>query len=326
MKKETLFKLLAVVALAFAVVWTSPTNTRSQDNIIRIGVLQLADHGALEEARQGFMARLEERGYIDGENIIINHLNAQSDQSNLQVMAQRLVADQSDVILGIATPAVQALANETSEIAILGTPLTSFVVANLVESNERPNTNVTGTSNMPQVDKQLELLTQLAPNARTIGFIFNASEDNSQKQIELAEIEAARLGLETVTITVANTNDVAQAMRALAARVDAIYVPQDNTMSQAIATVGQIAKETQTVVVTGSVSAAMAGGLATIGIDHFKLGMQTADMAIDIIENGARPETMPIQMQDETFVVINEDMVEALGMVIPASIRERARN
>jgi len=97
-------------------------------------------------------------------------------------------------------------------------------------------------------------------------------------------------------------------------------------MSQAIATVGQIAKETQTIVITGSVSAALQGGLASIGVDHFKLGMQTADMAIEIFENGARPQEMAIQMQDEHFVVINEEMAQALGITISQQIRERMRD
>jgi len=325
MKKQTVMKFLAVILLGLSVVWTSPS-VRGNDGVLRIGILQLADHGALDEAREGFINRLAEQGYVDGQNIQIQFLNAQSDQSNLQVMSQRLVADQSDLILGIATPAVQALANETTEIPILGTPLTSFVTANLVESDERPNTNVTGTSNLAPIDQQLELLTQLVPSMRTLGFIFNAAEDNASLQVEIAEEEARKLGLETIRMTVANTNDIPQAMRALVAQVDAVYIPTDNTLVQSMSIVGQIAKETLTPVMAASTGATLEGGLATLGVDHYLIGRMTADMAIDIIENGARPQTMPIQRQSETTLVINEEMVEALGIVIPQSIRDRANS
>jgi len=227
------------------------------------------------------------------------------------------------LLLAISTPAAQALANETSEIPILTTAVTSLETANLVESNERPNTNVSGTSDLAPIDQQLDLLKELVPNARTIGFIYNSSEANSQLQIEIAQKEADRLGLETVKMSVTNTNEVAQTMQALVGRVDAIYIPTDNTLSAAMATVGQIAKANNMPVVTGSGSATMVGGLATIGIDYFKLGEQTALMAVDIFENEAKPQTMPVQTQSDARLIINEEMVEALNFRIPATIRGR---
>lgn len=323
MKKLTFVKLLSILALAVLVVWTSPSERTDRGEVIRIGILNLADHGSLEAARLGFVSRLEELGYVDGENIEINYLNAQSDQSNLPVMSQRLVADQSDLILAISTPAAQAIANETQEIPILTTAVTSLETANLVESNERPNTNVSGTSDMAPVAEQLALLKKLAPRTETIGFIYNSSEANSQLQVNIAEEEASKLGLSTVRMSVTNTNDVAQTMQALVGRVDALYIPSDNTLSAAMATVGSIAKENRIPVVTGSAAAAMVGGLGTVGIDYYKLGQQTADMAIDIFENGAEPQTMPVQTQSDTQIFINEEMAEAIGITIPAELRGR---
>ena len=324
LKLQTIVKCAALIGLALLVVATSPRD-QSQRNMKRIGILQLADHGSLTAAREGFIYRLAELGYVEGENVEFTYLNAHGDQSNLQIMAQRIVSEQPDLIFTISTPASQAAANETSEIPILTSAVTSLVNANLIESNERPNTNVSGTSDMAPVDEQMALLRELAPNATRLGFIFNASEANSQLQVSMAEVEAERLGFETFQMTVANTNDVAQAVQAMVGRVDVLYIPSDNTMSSAMATVGQIAMENRIPVVTGSVTAARTGGLATVGIDYFKLGAQTADMAVDIFENGAIPQTMPVQMQSETFVVINEEMVEGMGFIIPSSIRERAQ-
>ena len=321
MKKGTFFKLLSVIVLAGLVVWSTPNARTRNNDIVRIGILQLSDHGALEDSRLGFVHRLEELGFIEGENIEFNWLNAQNDQANLPLMAESLVSARSDLILAISTPAAQAVANATSEIPILGTPLSSFVAANLVESDEMPNTNVTGTSALPPVARQLDLLDQLVPNVQTIGFLYNSSEVNAQLQIEIARKEAARLGWETVTMTVANTNDINQALQALLVQVDAIYVPADNTISSAIATVGGMAKEARMPVITGSSTAALTGGLATVGLDFYDLGRQTADMAVEIFQNGARPQTMPIQSQEATDIIINKETAEAIGIVIPENLR-----
>ena len=326
-KASTIMSWLFIFGLATAVIITSPNpNRRANDDTIRIGILQLSNHGALEEARLGFMDRLEERGFIDGENIIINLFNAQSDQSNLQLMSQQLISDGSDVILAISTPAALAVANETDEVPILATAITSLSAANLIESYERPGGNVSGTSSMAPVAKQLELLMELTPGIETVGFIYNSSEANSAIKIEIAEEEARRLGLETVHVTVTNTNDVAQSFQSLVGRVDGVWIPADNTIASAMATVGSIAMDNDLPVVNASTTAARAGGLATIGIDHYQLGRQVADMALEIILNGADISEMPVDLQFETYLFINEEFVEATGITIPQSVRERMEN
>ena len=323
-KTSTLISWAFIFALAVAVVVTSPNQERRvTDDEIRIGILQLSNHGALEEARLGFMSRLEERGYIDGENITINLFNAQSDQSNLQLMSQQLISDGSDVILAISTPAALAVANETSEIPILATAITSLSAANLIESYERPGGNVSGTSSMAPVADQLALLMELTPHLETVGFIYNSSEANSAIKIEIAEEEARRLGLETVHVTVTNTNEVAQAFQSLVGRVDGVWIPADNTIASAMATVGGIAMDNDLPVVNASTTAARAGGLATIGVDHYQLGRQVADMALEIILNAADVSEMPVDLQFETYLFINEEFVEATGITIPQSVRER---
>ncbi|MCL2560026.1 MAG: ABC transporter substrate-binding protein [Turicibacter sp.] len=323
-KSGVVLSWLFILGLAVAVVITSPNvEQRQEDEIVRIGILQLSNHGALEEARLGIMSRLEERGYIDGENIEIILFNAQSDQSNLQLMSQQLISEGSDVLIGISTPATLALANETSEVPILATAITSLSAANLVESYERPGGNVSGTSSMAPVATQLELLVELTPGIQTVGFIYNASEANSAVKIEIAEEEAARLGLETVHVTVTNTNDVAQAFQSLIGRVDGVWIPADNTIASAMPTVGAIAMENDLPVVNASTTAARAGGLATIGIDHYQLGRQVADMALDVIFNGADVAEMPVDLQFETYLFINEEFLAGSNVTIPQSLRDR---
>ncbi|MCL1949266.1 MAG: ABC transporter substrate-binding protein [Turicibacter sp.] len=317
MLKQTLFKFASVLALAGAVVATSPSG--NNDGMKRIGILQLAEHQALDDTREGFIARLEELGYIDGYNVQINYFNAQGDQSNLQLMSQQLVSSQSDLVFAIATRAAQAIANETTEIPILTGAVTSLVNAGLVESNERPGGNVSGTSDFAPLQKQLELLRELAPNAQTLGLIYNSSEPNSVYQIQQVEGIAEALGFETIHMTVTNTNDVAQNFTTLAMQVDAVFVPTDNTMASAAATVGQIARERQLPVMFASVSSMRQGGLATIGIDYFVLGNQAADMAIRVFE-GEDVATMPVEFGREYQTFINRDKAEAIGIHVPAHL------
>jgi len=317
MNKETIIKLLGVLALAVAVVVTSPNFLGSgKSDMLQVGILQLMEHAALDSVREGFIDQLAELGYKEGEQIELTYLNAQADQSNLSVMGQQLVSNHSDLIFAIATTAAQAVANETTEIPILTGAVTDLVAANLVESNELPNTNVSGTSDMTPVDRQLELLMKLAPNTKTLGLMYNSSEVNSEILIEIAEQVAENLGLETVRMTVTNTNDVAQNLQALVQRVDALYVPNDNTIASAMATVGSIAIENQLPVVAADTGMVNEGGLGTVSVDYYALGRQAGAMAVRVF-NGEDVATMPVEFANEIELVINEEMAEAIGIVIP---------
>lgn len=326
MKMETVVKLLMVLALAFAVVVTSPkkqsANQASKSKkVLKIGILQLTEHAALDAAKQGFLDGLVAKGYVDGKNIQINLLNAQADQSNLKVMSGRLVSEKSDLLLAIATPAAQALANETKDIPILTTAVTDLVGAKLAKSNEKPGTNVSGTSDMTPIKEQIALLNQLVPNAKTIGFLFNSSEDNSKLQVDIAEKEAKGFGYSTKRLTVTNTNDVAQNMEVLAAQVDAIYIPTDNTLASSMATIGKIAKEKKLPVITGESNMVMEGGLATVGVDYYKLGQQTADMAIEVLTKKVKVQNLPVQTQTDPQIVINKKMAEIIGIIVPKELK-----
>ena len=142
---------------------------------VKIGIVQLVEHNALDAANKGFVDGLKERGYEEGKNVTFDKQNAQADQSNLQNIAQRFVSDKVNLICAIATPAAQTVANATKDIPIVGTAITDYVGAKLVASNEAPKSNVTGTSDMNPVKEQIDLLMKLCPNAKTIGTIILCS-------------------------------------------------------------------------------------------------------------------------------------------------------
>ena len=237
----------------------------------KIGILQLMEHDALDNARNGFLDALAEGGYTEGEKIVVDVQNAQGDQSNLKTMSQKFVNDKEDLILAIATPAAQSVAAETQEIPILATAITDYPEAGLVESNEVPNVNLSGTSDRTPVKEQLALLKQILPDVKKVGIMYNSSEANSEIQARSAIEACEDLGLEYQEGTVTNVNDIQQVVQSIVGDVDALYIPTDNTFASAIPLVASITDVEKVPVICGENGMVKGGGLATVGIDYYKL-------------------------------------------------------
>lgn len=291
----------------------SQAGNAGDSETINIGILQLMDHESLNSTRQGFLDVLEEAGYVEGENLNLDYQNAQLDQSNLQTMSERL-AGENDLILAIATSAAQSIANIEKEIPILFTAVTDPLEANLVESLDAPGGNVTGMSDIGPIDQQVSLLLSLIEEPSSIGIIYNSSEPNSVIQGNEAKAHLEAAGVEVVTVTVPSTNDVQTGMESLANEVQGIYIPTDNTLASTMSTVASVAIDYQLPVVAASTDQVMDGGLATYGIDYYDLGRETGKMALEILENGAEPATLPVGYSDEIQLVVNEEIAEALGI------------
>ncbi|MBO8141927.1 MAG: ABC transporter substrate-binding protein [Firmicutes bacterium] len=290
---------------------------------LRIGITQIVEHPALDASRQGFIDRLAELGYEPGVDVIYDIQSAQGDLGTANTIAQKFAADRVDLVLAIATPTAQAVANVIKDIPILITAVTDPVAAELVESIERPGTNVTGTSDLTPVRMQLELLKRLVPSARRVGIIYNAGEVNSVVQVNLAKEAARDLGFSLVEATAANSSEVLQAAQSLQGRVDAIYVPTDNTVVSAIESVVLVAERARLPLIAGEELSVENGALATIGIDYYQLGRQTADIAYRVLQ-GEDPAEIPIEYLDEMSIVINLRAAERMGVEVPASIVEQA--
>ena len=292
---------------------------------ISISSLQIGDHLALDDARRGFVSGMADEGWIEGQNLNFTHFSAQGDISIGHVMAQQIVENEPDLILGIATSTSQALANATETIPIVITAVTDPLRADLVESLERPGRNVTGTSDLSPVYDQFNLLVNLLPDVQTVGIIYNAGEINSQILAALAVENARRLGLNYVEVTVATTADVAQATESIVERVDVIYTPTCNTVAAAIPVVAAIADEHGVPIIGGNANHVFGGALATQGVDYYRLGRQAAAMAAQILRGEAVPAEMPIQWQDEFNLVINQTAADRLGFTIPEGFLSTAQ-
>ncbi|ADG83523.1 ABC transporter substrate-binding protein [Thermincola potens] len=299
------------------------TKDKGSGKALQVGIIQIVEHPALDAAREGFLEALKKNGYEEGKNLVVNYQNAQGDANNLQPIAQKLASEKPDLILAIATPSAQAVAGATKDIPILITAVTDPVGAKLVNSLQKPGTNVTGTTDMNPIKEQLELLKQLVPGAKNIGVIYNAGEQNSQTQVKKVKELASGLGLEVSEATVTSTAEVMQATQSLVGKVQAIYVPTDNMVVSAANSVVQVADQNKIPIISGESSVVEKGALATIGIDYKKLGEQTGEMAIRII-NGEKPQDMPVESQKEFSIVINKKNADKIGVTIPEEVLGKA--
>ena len=321
LKKRILSVLIVVLTLSLTVCLASAQYAGTRFNV---GVLQLVEHASLDAAYEGFIAGLADAGFVEGENLTIDFQNAQADQSNMVTISERFVKNKVDLILAIATPAAQAVAAATTEIPIVFTAVTDPVEARLVESLEAPGTNITGVSDAGPIEEQIELIAALVPEAKTIGILYNSSEVNSEIQAKQAEAAAKRIGLEVKFGTVASVNDIEQVLTSIADDVEAIYLPTDNTFASAMANVAKVTEAKKLPVVAGAQSMVEEGGLATIGLDYYKLGLQTGAMAAKILNGESELATMSVETLQDTDLMINFDTAKAIGYTFSPEILAEA--
>lgn len=295
----------------------------SEKKEVKIGIIQIVEHPALDSAREGFIDTLKKNGYEEGKNLKLDYQNAQGDQSVLQSISQKFASSKLDLVLAIATPSAQAMASASQNIPILITAVTDPVEAKLVNSMEKPGTNVTGTTDMNPIKEQFELLKKLVPQAKNVGVIYNAGEVNSQVQVKMAKEVAKNLGIELIEATVTTSADVLQASQSLVGKVDAIYVPTDNMVVSAAQSVIQVADKNKIPIIAGESSVVDKGGLATIGINYNNLGKQTGEMAIKVLK-GSKPQDMAIESQKQFDMVFNKEALTLLNIKVPDDLAKIA--
>ncbi len=291
---------------------------------VKLGVLQLLSHPALDEIYRGLTEELARQGYEEGKNLQIDFQNAQADQSNLVAMSEALVENKNDIIVGITTPATLSLANATKEIPIVMGGITYPVEAGLIADENKPGNNITGVSDRTPIKTQLEIMKEVLPDLKKLGVLYTSSEDNSVKQVEEVKKAAEELGLELKIATVASTNDVQQVTESLASEVQAIFVPIDNTIASTMATVAKIADEFKIGVFPSADTMVADGGVLGLGVDQYQIGVKTAEVVVAIL-NGAKPAETPITIANEGVIYLNMAKAEQLGMTIPESIKTKAK-
>lgn len=311
-----LVKKLATISVASMGLLTlaacSSSSEQASSAVVKVGVLQYMEHESLTAAREGFVAELEANGYKEGEKLVLDYQNAQGDQANLQTISEQLI-DGNDIVLAIATPSAQSLATVSTETPIVFTAVTDPLSADLVESIEKPGGLLTGTSDQAPIDKQVELLGQAVPDAKTVGILYTTSERNSEVQVEQAKELLEKAGYKVVVKGITSSNEVQDATTSLMKDVDALFIPTDNTVASTMTMIGELSVEHKVPVIGGSTDMVDEGGLLTYGTNYVALGRQTAKMAIKIIE-GANVSETAVEYPETVSLHVNEEMAQKLGI------------
>lgn len=304
--------LVGVVGISLLTACSKNSNT----DIKTIGITQLIEHPSLDKARNGFIKALEDKGYKDGENIKIDYQNAQNDMLTTQTIANKFVSDKKDLIYAVSTPSAQAAYNSTKDIPILITAVTDPVAAGLVKSLDKPEGNLSGTSDYISIYKNLELIKTLVPKAKTIGVLYSTSEVNSKIQVEMLKKYASKNNYKVVEKGISSSNEINQAISSLSKNIDVLYVPTDNLIVSSMPIVSKIATYNKIPVIASEDGSVKSGALACQGIDYEKLGYKTGEIAVKVL-NGEKVSNIPISTLDDTQIIINEDVLNLLSMKKP---------
>lgn len=314
--RKLLAPLLVVGILLTSLISLHQLKADKKKDVFRIGISQFITHQSLDATREGFVDELAKQGYIEGKNIEIDLQNAQGEQRNLKTISQQL-AESSDVILAIATPSAQSLANTTQTTPVIFSAVTDPVSAKLVESREHPGGNVTGTSDQSSdaISTQINLIKKVLPKAKTIGILYTQSEPNSVVQKDEAKRLLEEKGFTVVEKTILDSNNVKAAAESLMAEVDMVFVPTDNIISSTMETVKQVSIKHKVPVFGGSTEMIAVGGLYNYGTNYEELGRQTARMLVRVLK-GEKPENIAVELPEKLELHTNQEMADALGIDI----------
>ena len=322
-KSLSALALVAAGALTLSGCAASEPTASASDDLITIGISQIVQHQALDDAREGFKQAFADAGYVEGTDIEFDEQNAQGEQATASTIAAKFAADKVDLVLAIATPTAQAAAQTIIDIPVLFTAVTEPKEAGLVESWEKPGSNITGTSDLNPVKEQLELIQEILPDAQSVGIIYSSGEVNSDVQVELAKEAADDLGLTIKEATVTNSSEVAQATESLG-DVDAIYIPTDNRVTEGLEAVIQYSEANQIPLFGAENGQVERGAIATYGINYTDLGYQTGQMAIRILEDDENPADMPVETLDTIEFILNPAAAERMGVTLSEELIAKA--
>ncbi|WP_027963869.1 ABC transporter substrate-binding protein [Halalkalibacillus halophilus] len=299
---------------------TSEQEANDDDPDFVVGMSQIVEHPSLDRATEGFQAAFEEAGLA----VEFDHSIAQGDNNNNQLIAESFVSDEVDLIFGNSTPSAQAALNETSDIPIVFTSVTDPEGAGLVDTMDAPGGNVTGTADMhpDAIPSTVEMMADM--DLESFGVIYNAGEQNSVRQIELAEEAADDHGLETAEATVSSSSEVMQAAQALIGQVDAFLIVTDNTVVSSLESVISVGQDEGMPVFVGEHDSVTRGGIAGFGFDYFDIGFEAGEKAVEILQDGTNPGDIPAEFPQNLSLQINEEAAENFGVEIPDELREQA--
>ena len=315
MKKGKLLTLLPLMLLPFAIASCNGGNVKT------IGICQLVAHPALDKATEGFIKAVTEG--LGKDNVKFDRQEAAGDSATCVTIANSFVNKKVDLIMANATPALQACANSTLTIPVLGTSITEYGVALGLENfNGTVGGNVSGTSDLAPLDGQADMFTELLPEAKNIGLLYCSAEANSKYQVDTVKGLLDKKGLATKVITFAESSQLQSVLSGNIQGLDALYIPTDNTCADNTSIIDAICRPAKLPIICGEESLCLGCGIAALSIDYFNLGIKTGQMAVEILKDGKDISTMPIAYDENPVKKFNKAICEELGITVPTSYVE----
>ncbi len=288
-----------------------------------VAVSQIVEHPALDAARQGIQDELAENGYVVGKNLKWSYESAQGSPSTAAQIAKKFAGEKPDLVIGISTPSAQTLAASARGIPLIFSAVTDPLAAKLVTNLEKPGGLITGTSDALPIEKHLDLIQELVPTIKRLGVMFNPGEANSVSSVNQLRSAAEKRGWEIVEGGAAKTSEVLAAARSLVGKVDAIYVPTDNTVVSAFESVVRVGQQAKLPVIAGDTSSVDRGAIAAIGFNYYDVGRQTGRMAVRVLK-GEKPGDIAVETVQKTELYLNKGSAVKMGVTFSDALIARA--
>jgi putative ABC transport system substrate-binding protein len=317
-KKGSALVLAALLAVTGAAIAQSPK---------RVAISTIVEVPALVETKEGIIQALAARGFTDGKNFSIDYQNANGAMPTQQQIAKKFVGDAPDVIVAITTPTAQAMASATKTIPIVFATVTDPIKAKLIAGYAKTGTNITGVSDAAPLPSQIDLMLEILPKMKKVGFIYNPGLDNAVSTLETLRGLLKAKGIEIVESPSPTTNEVILATKKLVGKVDAIYVPNDTTVVSALETIVKVGQETQTPVFAGETGAVVRGVIGSVGLDYVAIGKVAGNMVADILGGKKAGDIEPVlayKLLTNFQVAINRGSAQKMGVTVPESVIKRA--
>ncbi len=303
---------------------TDAASSDTATDVKTVAITAIVEHPALDDVRKGVIDELNEAGFTDGENLTINFQSAQGNTATAGQIAKQFVADSPDVIVAIATPSAQSVAAATSSIPLVFSAVTDPVAAKLVPKLDGSGTNVTGASDALPYEPQIELMRQIIPDLKNVGYVYSPGEVNSTIVLKALKENLAPLGIDVHEAPAQRSNDIAMAARSLEGKVDMIYTSTDNNVVSAYESLFQIAKESKIPLIASDTSSVARGAVAALGVDYYVLGRETGKIVVRIL-NGENAGEIPVYTPQNLDLYISPKNAEAEGITLPQAVIDRAK-
>ena len=292
-------------------------NTAAADGkVYNVGICQLVQHEALDAATKGFKDALVEK--LGEGNVKFDEQNASGDSANCATIVNGFVSSNVDLILANATAPLQAAAQATSNIPVLGTSVTDYATAlDISDWTGTVGNNISGTSDLAPLDQQAAMIQELFPDAKNVGLLYCSAEPNSVYQCDVIEGYLTEEGYTVARYAFTDTNDVTSVAQTAADNSDVIYIPTDNTAASNTEAIANVVLPAKVPVVAGEEGICSGCGVATLSISYYDLGYATGEMAAKILADGADVSTMPVEYAPNVTKKYNAANCEALGITPP---------